>query len=133
MRYSRFDEKQGLYEVFGDELGRPLNADLPVPSLSADVNGIGVPARFAGRPLPADLVESLESCFARSPEHGGMLHVGVMLGRPEQVVRLSLLSPGIVEAIVDGREPSGLSLEMLVNGMPVVWGEQRERFDMPQR
>ncbi len=41
---------------------------------------------------------------------------------------LALLAPDIVEAIVDGREPSGLSLERLVKGMPVVWEEQAERF-----
>ena len=39
-------------------------------------------------------------------------------------MRLTLLAPDIVDAIVDGREPSGLSLERLVRGMPVVWAEQ---------
>ena len=34
----------------------------------------------------------------------------------------------LVEAIVDGREPSGLSLERLVKRTPVVWEEQREKF-----
>ena len=43
--------------------------------------------------------------------------------------RLTLLASDIVEAIVDGREPSGLSLEWFVKGLPVVWGEQRERLD----
>ena len=41
-------------------------------------------------------------------------------------MRLTLLAPDIIEAIVDGREPSGLSLERLVKRMPVVWEEQRE-------
>ena len=41
-------------------------------------------------------------------------------------MRLTLLAPDIVEAIVEGREPSGLSLESLVKGMPVIWAEQRE-------
>ena len=41
-----------------------------------------------------------------------------------RIMRLTLLAPDIVEAIVEGRESSGLSLERLV--MPVVWGEQRE-------
>ena len=42
-----------------------------------------------------------------------------------RIMRLTLLAPDIVEAIVEGREPSGLSLERLVKKMPVVWREQR--------
>ena len=45
-------------------------------------------------------------------------------------MRLALLAPDIVEAIVDGREPSGLSLERLVKGLPVVWEEQRQLFGL---
>ena len=33
-------------------------------------------------------------------------------------MRLALLAPDIVEAILRGQEPSGLSLERLVKGMP---------------
>ena len=47
-----------------------------------------------------------------------------------RIMRLALLAPDIVEAIVDGREPSGLSLERLVKGTPVLWGEQRERLNL---
>ena len=47
-----------------------------------------------------------------------------------RIVRLALLAPDIVKAIVDGQEPSGLSLERLVRGMPVVWAEQRERLGL---
>ena len=45
-----------------------------------------------------------------------------------RVMRLTLLAPEIVETIVDGREPSGLSLEKLVKGMPVMWAEQHRCF-----
>ena len=48
-----------------------------------------------------------------------------------RIMRLALLAPDIVEAIVRGDEPSGLSLERLVKGMPMVWEEQRERFGFP--
>ncbi len=44
-----------------------------------------------------------------------------------RILRLALLAPDIVEAIVRGDEPSGLSLERLVMGMPMVWAEQRRR------
>ena len=50
-----------------------------------------------------------------------------------RIMRLALLAPDIVEAIVQGREPSGLSLKRLVKGMPMGWEEQREGFAMPQR
>ncbi len=50
-----------------------------------------------------------------------------------RIMRLTLLAPDIVEAIVDGREPSGLSLERLVKTMPVVWTEQRERSGFSER
>ena len=43
-------------------------------------------------------------------------------------MRLALLAPDIVEAIVRGEEPSGVSLERLVKGMPVLWEEQREEL-----
>ena len=45
-----------------------------------------------------------------------------------RILRLALLAPDIVEAIVEGQEPSGLSLEKLVKGLPAVWEEQRERL-----
>ncbi len=45
-----------------------------------------------------------------------------------RIMRLALLAPDIVEAIVRGDESSGVSLERLVKGMPTVWAEQRERL-----
>ncbi len=43
-------------------------------------------------------------------------------------MRRALLAPDIVEVIVEGREPSELSLERLAKGMPTIWAEQRERL-----
>jgi hypothetical protein len=43
-----------------------------------------------------------------------------------RILRLALLAPDIVTAIVEGREPSGLSLERLVKGLPAAWGAQRK-------
>jgi hypothetical protein len=42
-----------------------------------------------------------------------------------RILRLALLTPDIVEAIVEGREPSGVSLEQLGKGMPMEWERQR--------
>jgi hypothetical protein len=41
-----------------------------------------------------------------------------------QVLRLTLLAPEIVEAILDGRQPAGLQLDDLLEGFPVEWKAQ---------
>jgi hypothetical protein len=45
-----------------------------------------------------------------------------------RVLRLTLLAPDIVEAILDGRQPSGIQLDILLNPHPVAWSTQRERL-----
>lgn len=42
-----------------------------------------------------------------------------------RVLRLSLLAPDIVEAILDGRQPAGLHLEALLKPMPLEWAAQK--------
>ena len=42
-----------------------------------------------------------------------------------RVLRLTLLAPDIIEAILDGRQPEGLRLEDMLNEFPVAWVEQR--------
>jgi hypothetical protein len=41
-----------------------------------------------------------------------------------RILRLTLLAPGLIEAILEGTEPDGLSLEKLYR-TPVGWDEQR--------
>ena len=41
-----------------------------------------------------------------------------------RVVNLTLLSPDLVRAILDGSEPSGLSITQLIKGVPERWEEQ---------
>jgi len=55
------------------------------------------------------------------------LDAGVDNSYMARVLRLTLLAPDIVEAILDGTEPDGLSLARLVN-LPASWQEQRERL-----
>jgi hypothetical protein len=50
---------------------------------------------------------------------------GSYVGR---ILRLTLLAPDIVEDILEGREPDGLSLAKLTKTLPVEWGEQRQVF-----
>ena len=44
------------------------------------------------------------------------------------ILRLTLLAPGIVEAILDGRQPLELQLDNLLAGFPLEWGRQISRI-----
>lgn len=48
-----------------------------------------------------------------------------------RVLRLTLLAPAIVEVILDGRQPSRITLAMLLGPFPVGWTEQHQTF-LPQ-
>ena len=41
-----------------------------------------------------------------------------------RILRLALLAPEIIEMIVDGRQPAGLTLARLMRPFPVGWNEQ---------
>ena len=45
------------------------------------------------------------------------------LGR---VLRLTLLAPDIIEAVLDGRQPSELGLPRLMEPFPLEWARQRD-------
>ena len=45
-----------------------------------------------------------------------------------RILGLTLLAPDIVRAILDGNEPSGLSLARLTKPFPVLWEEQRREM-----
>ena len=60
--------------------------------------------------------------------------VGVDRGYIGRLLNLTLLAPDIVERILDGQEPSGLSLKKLTRIMPLSWDAQRrvlETFAQP--
>jgi hypothetical protein len=45
------------------------------------------------------------------------------------ILRLTLLAPDIVEAVLDGRQPVSLQLQPLMrSGVPVAWEEQQTRI-----
>jgi hypothetical protein len=50
---------------------------------------------------------------------------GVERGYVGSLLRLTLLAPPMVEAILNGRQPEGVTLPGLLDGMPVAWGEHR--------
>ena len=41
-----------------------------------------------------------------------------------RILRLALLAPDLVEAVLNGRQGGELSLPRLLDGMPVIWMEQ---------
>lgn len=45
-----------------------------------------------------------------------------------RVLRLTLLAPDIVEAILGGRQPTEITLPMLMRPVSVAWTEQREEI-----
>ncbi|SCY93894.1 hypothetical protein [Paracoccus tibetensis] len=48
-----------------------------------------------------------------------------------RVLRLTLLAPDIVEAILDGRQRSELTLPRLLKPLPAEWGAQRRHCSTP--
>ncbi|MFZ2160513.1 MAG: hypothetical protein WAV72_30945 [Bradyrhizobium sp.] len=45
-----------------------------------------------------------------------------------RILRLTLLAPDIVEAILDGRQPKTLELQSLLKPLPAEWGAQRKHL-----
>jgi len=43
-----------------------------------------------------------------------------------RVLRMTLLAPSVVEAILDGRQPTKVTLAVLMRPFPVAWEEQVE-------
>jgi hypothetical protein len=84
---------------------------------------------------------SLVKALARAFRWRGMLESGAFatiqeLAAAEKInpsyisrmLRLTLLAPDMVQAILDGRQPEGVTLPGLLDeGVPVGWGEQRSQ------
>ena len=48
-----------------------------------------------------------------------------------RILRLTLLAPEIVEAILDGRQPAELQLDDLLEGFPLEWSRQSNKIGNP--
>ena len=56
--------------------------------------------------------------------------IGLDVSFAARLLRLTLLAPDIVESILMGNEPSGLSLTKLTKQLPVMWADQRTELGM---
>ena len=71
-----------------------------------------------------DMLESGEYATVREIANAEKINE-TYVGR---VLRLTLLAPEVVEAIINGRHPVGLQLDGLMRRLPVGWWEQRATF-----
>ena len=88
------------------------------------------PAAAAQEPLVVALARGHHwRDLIESGKYGGVSQLANALGVDRsyvgRMIRLTLFAPDIIETIIRGREPSGLSLARLVREGPVRWDEQR--------
>ena len=95
-------------------------------------DGTEAPVVGAGR-IDSTLVKALARAFRwrRMLESGVVSTVGEIAAREKinksyvsRVLRLTLLAPQIVEAILDGRQAEGITLPGLLKAVPVEWDQQ---------
>ncbi len=102
-----------------------------------------VPQGFddATHPPPSPALHQLTITVARAHRWNELLNqgryasvralaedVGLSRSHLSRVLNLTLLAPDIIQAILHGEEPSGLSIGKLRNELPVRWEEQRRLF-----
>ena len=101
-----------------------------------------LPDGTQGNPLPrATIDNTMIKAIARAFRWQAMLDNGTYgciedIARAERIngsfvgriVRLTLLAPDIVEAILEGKQPAALTLKGLMEPFPVEWERQREVF-----
>jgi len=100
----------------------------------------------AARPEPAAPIvdEALVRALARAFRWRAMLESGkyatardlaaahkINSSYVSRILRLTLLAPGIVEMILDGRQPETITMSSLKKPFPLVWSQQRRTFGLP--
>ena len=97
-------------------------------------DGTEAPAVGAAARIDSTLVKALARAFRwrRMLESGVVSTVGEIAVREKinksyvsRVLRLTLLAPEIVEAILDGRQAPEMTLQVLLEPFPVAWDRQR--------
>ncbi|MBT8340290.1 MAG: hypothetical protein HKP58_03790 [Desulfatitalea sp.] len=91
----------------------------------------------AAEPIQAAVVQALARAFswAEILESGQVKSISELARRLEvdgsyvtRILKLTTLAPDIIEAIINGEEPDGLSLAKLTRTFPEDWREQRRFF-----
>ena len=98
----------------------------------------GVPAQVQPRSRIDDtLVKALARAFRwrrlfETGAHGTVDEIaraeGINPSYVSRILRLTLLAPDIVDAILDGRQPPALTLARLMKPFPAAWEDQRTRL-----
>jgi hypothetical protein len=100
-------------------------------------DGANVARIGAARQIDGALVKAIARAFRwREMLEGGEYPTIREIARAEKineayvgrVLRMTLLAPDIVEAILNGRQAPDLQLEALMAGFPMEWADQRLNF-----
>lgn len=132
MTMSEAAEAETIHMAAGDET---IRIRIPMKlKKRAGRKEIVLPRRVTGK-VPAQ--EALVRAVARAWKWQSMLESGEVNSISDlatrfhvdhsyvaRTIKLANLSPRIVEMIVEGREPDGLSLRRLWQGLPALWKEQ---------
>lgn len=103
---------------------------------------IVLPDGSHGHPVPAATIDNtMIKSIARAFRWQKLLENGTYtclddIARSEKIgasfvsriIRLSLLSPNVVDAILEGRQPAELTMKELLEPFPVEWVEQRKKL-----
>jgi site-specific DNA recombinase len=146
--------------LLGDQSSRIANPGFPIKRQTKDVFKLMIDARVkrcggevrllvpadSASEGPARFIPSLIKAVARAhpwPEKiirgelTGLRSIAQLTSLDEhyagRILNCSFLAPDIVEAILDGRQPAGLTVHKLLRGLPLGWAEQRQQLGFALR
>ena len=123
-----------------DEKNQMLIVDIPMRlKKRGGRRRIIVPERLQSADTKHDYSESLALAITRAHRWKELIDsgkfasiselaqaIGLDVSYTARLYRLTLLAPDIIEAILDGREPDGISMRILSQPIPLDWKEQRK-------
>ena len=121
-RVCRYRSRDERIEAVDDQVIR-VSVPWQCPSGAIEIDGIGAPAR-----RDPVLINALRAAHAMLEHDGAGRPVLRKVPRPRyerRLARLAFLSPALQAAIIEGRQPSTLTLARIVRGkLPACWKEQ---------
>ena len=97
-------------------------------------DGPGTPTALASRRTDNAMIKAIARAFRwrEMLENGTYATIAEIAAAEKinesyvgRILRLTLLAPDIVEAVLSGRQPASLQLDALLRRFPVAWQEQR--------